>query len=149
MGYARHVFRRPLCDYPGCGRPLEAAADWYFDMDTMVDAVTGPGGRSIVLLGPDGEKIGMVRADSHVDRNLVLNSDDGEPRFFCPEHLTSRDGKNLGFDPNHKETRPRSDELEVYTTTGRSRCRNRNARRASWRRFGRRRFRGTNRRNER
>lgn len=114
MGYARHVFRRPLCDYPGCGRPLEAAADWYFDMGTMTDAVTGPGGRSIVLLGPDGEEIGMVRADSHVDRNLVLDGDDGESRFFCLEHLTSRDGKNLGFDPNHKETRPRSDELEVY-----------------------------------
>ena len=48
MGYARHVFRRPLCDYPGCGRPLEAAADWYFDMDTMVgdDLDDGHDGRT-------------------------------------------------------------------------------------------------------
>lgn len=56
MGYARHVFRRPLCDYPGCGRPLEAAADWYFDMDTMVDAVTGPGGVPSSCWAPMGRR---------------------------------------------------------------------------------------------
>lgn len=119
MGCARHVFYRPVCDYPGCGRPLEAAsggqaADWYYDADTMAGAVRGPGGRRIVLRGPDGERIGEVRADNRVDRNLVLAGDDGGPRLFCPAHLIERDGRHFGFDPQYKETSPRSAELAEY-----------------------------------
>lgn len=119
MGYARHVFLRPLCDYPGCGRSLEAAsggqaADWYYDADTMVGVIRGPGGRRIILRGPDGEQIGEARADSHVDRNLVLDGDDGESRFFCPKHLIERDGRHFGFDPQYERTSPRSAELAEY-----------------------------------
>lgn len=116
MGYEGHMFyHRPQCDYPGCGKPLDTGggrnAEWFYDLAAMADAVSGGGNDFIVLKGADGEEIGMVRTGSHVCGSLVLYGDDGNPRFFCVDHLLMRDGRPVGFDPSDGGCRPQSDEL--------------------------------------
>lgn len=118
MGYEKHVFYKPTCDYPGCERHLDVTSDWYYDPADMVDSVEDCADSRIILKGPDGEQIGMVRADSRVARNLVLCGDDGKTRFFCPGHLATRDGRHVGYNERYEETKPRSPELAEYYRDG-------------------------------
>lgn len=119
MGYMRHIFYQPECDYPGCGKLLhvESAGQsigWFYDVESMNEAVEGTADRFIALKGADGNQIGMVRTGNKVNRNLVLLDNEDNPRFFCPDHVLMRNGKPVGFDPSTPEHRPQSDELAEH-----------------------------------
>lgn len=119
MGYEGHMFyHRPQCDYPGCGKPLDTGGgrnvEWFYDLDALTEAVEGTHDEYITLKDGDGNEIGAVRTSNHVGVNLVLFDAEGNPRFFCPDHIATRDGRHVGYNERYEETRPCSPELAGY-----------------------------------